>query len=65
MIESKWLDYSCLQICNVDAQLIDWIVDLSIESNEHRNKIRNNTSPHPDDEITGKKISKSIQKSLI
>jgi len=68
MIKSKSLEYPCFWICNVDVQIIDWIcnwlteVDLSIGTNEHRNKTRNQTTPHKttnttshsDDEITKK-----------
>jgi len=31
-IKLKWLKYSCLWICNADAQIIDWITDISIET---------------------------------
>jgi len=27
MLKSKSTEYSCFQICNVDAQIIDWICD--------------------------------------
>jgi len=30
MIKLKWPEYSCLWICNVDAQIFDWIIDLSV-----------------------------------
>jgi len=69
MIKSKSPEYPCFWICNVDVQIIDWIcnwlteVDLSVGTNEHRNKTRNqitphkttnNTTSHLDDEITKK-----------
>jgi len=25
MTKSKWPEYTCFRICNVDAQIIDWI----------------------------------------
>jgi len=65
MIKSKSPEYSYFWICNVDVQIIDWIcnwlteVDLSIGTNEHRNKTQNqttlhkttnNTTSHSDDE---------------
>ena len=41
MIKSKSSEYSCFRICNVDAQIIDWICDclrliFQQEANEHR-----------------------------
>jgi len=65
MINFKSPKYTCFRICNVDAQIIDWICNwlkliFQQEPNEHRNKTRNqmphkttnNTTPHSDDEIT-------------
>ena len=65
IIKSKSLKYPCLRICNVYAQIIDWICNwlMSIfqqELNEHHDKARNwtphkttdNTKPQLDDEIT-------------
>jgi len=73
MIKSKSLKYSCVWICNVDVQIIDWISDwqkliFQYEPNKHRNKTRNqtmphkttnNTMPHSDYEIT-----KTLKKTL-
>jgi len=79
MIKSKSPEYPCFRICNVDVQIIVWIcnwlteVDLSIGTNKHCRKTRNQTTPHKttynttshsDDKIT--KNEKSLMwKSLI
>jgi len=65
MINSKSPKYSCFRICNVNAQIIDWICNwlkfiFRYEENEHHNKTQNqaphrttnNTTSHSDDEIT-------------
>lgn len=65
MIKSKSLEYSCLWICNIDVQIINWLkMIFQYEPNKHRNKTQNqttpqkttnNTTPHSNDEITKKK----------
>jgi len=70
MTKLKWLKYSCIRICNVDAQIIDWIVDLSMntakreKNNTAPRKMTNNTTSHLGDEITKKK-PRSMWKSHI
>ena len=68
MIKLNSPEYPCFRICNVEAQIIDWICNwpkiiFREESKEHRNNTGNqitphktmtNTTPHLDDEITKK-----------
>jgi hypothetical protein len=30
MIKLRWSEYTCLWICKVDAQIVDWLIDPSI-----------------------------------
>ena len=74
MIKSKSPECTCFWICNVEVQIVDRICDslkLSCqdEPNKHRNKMRNqttphkttnNTTPHSDDEITKKYQKKHL-----
>jgi len=74
MMKSKSPEYSCFRICNVGVQIMDWICDwlnliFQYEPNEHRNKARNqttphkttnNTTPHSDDEIMKKQKRKHL-----
>lgn len=64
MIKLESPEYRCLQICNVNVQIINWITDFQYELNENRNNTRNQstlhkttdiTLPHSDNEIMKKK----------